>query len=153
MCDRTTSEWGVRPPGLAWAILGEATTQSTHKAYNTIYYISVNILHIRFTYWSFKRLPPQKVFQKIEQSYVEALSLIAQCIPIALEENGMHRCSKPADPSKAPNPHRVGPPTGMPHRHRRKWEEDPHQHVGDNKSKAWATMLSKTYPSWSNDHD
>jgi hypothetical protein len=34
------------------------------------------------------------------------------------------------------NPHRFGLPTDNPHQHRRKEEEAPHLHTGDNKSKA-----------------
>jgi hypothetical protein len=56
-------------------------------------------------------------------------------IPFTQEENDRHQLSKPTDPSKAPNPHRFGPPAGTPHRHRRTEEEDPHLHIGDKKSK------------------
>jgi hypothetical protein len=54
----------------------------------------------------------------------------------ALEENDLHRRSKPADPSTESSPQRFGPPTDNPHRHRREEEENPHLHTRDNKSKA-----------------
>jgi hypothetical protein len=60
--------------------------------------------------------------------------------------NIIHQCSKPEDLSTVSNPHRFGPPTGIPHRHCQKEEEPPHLHTADNKSKPWATTLSKTYP-------
>jgi hypothetical protein len=34
-----------------------------------------------------------------------------------------------------PSPHRFGPPTDIPRQHRQKEKEDPHLHIGDNKSK------------------
>jgi hypothetical protein len=36
---------------------------------------------------------------------------LVQYILFALEENAIHRCSKPVDTSMAPNPHQFGPPT------------------------------------------
>jgi hypothetical protein len=53
-------------------------------------------------------------------------SLNVQNILFALEENVIHQCSKPEDPSTLSSPHRIGPPTDNPHRHRRKEEEAPH---------------------------
>jgi hypothetical protein len=44
------------------------------------------------------------------------------------------------------NPHRFGLPIDNPHRHRWKEEAISHLHTKDNKSKALATTLSKTYP-------
>jgi hypothetical protein len=49
---------------------------------------------------------------------VEAISLNDQYILLFLEENAIHQRSKPDDPSTMPNPHRFGPPTSIPHRHR-----------------------------------
>jgi hypothetical protein len=46
----------------------------------------------------------------------------------------------------AANPHRFEPPTDNPRLHHQKEEEAPHLHTGDNKGKASATTLSKTYP-------
>jgi hypothetical protein len=69
-----------------------------------------------------------------------------QNILFALEENAVHRHSKHEDPSTESNPHRFGPPTDNPRQHRWKEEAVPHLRTGDNKSKALATMLSKTYP-------
>jgi hypothetical protein len=59
-----------------------------------------------------------------------------QYILFTLEENDLHQCSKPTDPSTESNPHRFGPPTENHHRHCQKEEEDPHLHTGDNKNKA-----------------
>jgi hypothetical protein len=66
----------------------------------------------------------------------EVISLNVQYIFFTLEENDLHRHSKPPDPNKASNPHRFRPLTSTPHRHHQKKEEDPHLHTGDNKSKA-----------------
>jgi hypothetical protein len=65
----------------------------------------------------------------------EVISLV-QCILFDLEENDLHRRSKPVDPNMALNPHLFGPPTGIPHRHHQNEEEEHHLHTGDNKSKA-----------------
>jgi hypothetical protein len=62
-------------------------------------------------------------------------NILVHYILFAMEENGIHRRSKPADPSMASNPQRFGPPTGMPHRHHRQEEEAPHLHIGGNKNK------------------
>jgi hypothetical protein len=59
-----------------------------------------------------------------------------QNILFALEDNVIHRCSKPEDPSTESNPPWFGPPTNNPHRHHQKEEADPHLHIGDKKSKA-----------------
>jgi hypothetical protein len=66
---------------------------------------------------------------------VEAKIILVQNILLAREENVIHQGSKPEDPSMVPNPHRFEPPTDNPHQHRRKEEEAPHLHIGDNKSK------------------
>jgi hypothetical protein len=79
--------------------------------------------------------------------FAEAISLNVQCILFALEENDLHQWSKHVDPSMVSNLHWFGRPTDNPRRHRWKEEENPHLHIGDNKSKAYATRLSKTYPS------
>jgi hypothetical protein len=68
--------------------------------------------------------------------FAEAEITLIQYIIFALEENAIHQYSKPEDPSTVLNPHRFGPPTGIPHRHRWKEEEAPHLHIGDNKRKA-----------------
>jgi hypothetical protein len=67
--------------------------------------------------------------------FVKAEITLIQYIHFALEENIVHQCSKPEDPSTAPNHHRFEPPTGILRRHRQKEEEAPHLHTGDNKSK------------------
>jgi ribosomal protein L4 len=84
--------------------------------------------------------------------FAEAEINLIQYILFALEENAIQQCSKSEDPNMVSNSHRFGPPTGITHRHRRKEEEAPHLHTGDNKSKAGATTLNKTYPLWSKDH-
>jgi hypothetical protein len=75
------------------------------------------------------------VLQKIEQCLRSRFSH-DQNILFALEENAIHQCSKPKNPSTVPNPHRFGPPTDNPHRHHQKEEAVPHLYTGDNKSKA-----------------
>jgi hypothetical protein len=77
---------------------------------------------------------------------------LVQDILFAQEENAIHQRSKPEDLSMVSNLNRFGPPIGIPHRHHWKEEETPHLHTWGKKSKAWATMLSKTYPWWSEDH-
>jgi hypothetical protein len=123
-------------------------TINTHK-YNTIYWSSnrsyYNLgLCIGYTeeIWS------QNFASKDKSEFVEAISLNGQDIPFALKENVIHRHSKHEDPSTESIPHQFGLPTDNPHRHRRQEETVPHLHTEDNKSKAWATMLSKTYPRW-----
>jgi hypothetical protein len=152
-CDRTTLEWGVHRPGLAWAILSEARTQSTYRS------IQYHILSSSKSYYTLgsrikyiKEVWSQKTLQKIFRVGGSGNTLV-EYILFTLEENAIHRCSKPVDPSMAPNSHRFEPPTAIPHRHRRQEKETPQLHIGDNKSKAWATTLSKTYPSWSKDHN
>jgi hypothetical protein len=67
---------------------------------------------------------------------VKVISLNDQNILFALEENAIHKCSKPKDPSMESNPHHAGLPTDNPRRHRRKEKTVPHLHTEDNKSKA-----------------
>jgi hypothetical protein len=93
-----------------------------------------------------------KDVSRIVQSLRERFLSSFKYIPFALEENGLHRPSTPTGPSTEPNPHWSGPPTDTPHQHHQK-EEDPHLYIRYNKSKAWATTLSKTYPSWPKDHE
>jgi hypothetical protein len=66
---------------------------------------------------------------------VEAISLNAQNILFALEENAIHQRSKLEDHSTESNPYRFGLPTENPHRHRWKEEAVPHLHTEDSKSK------------------
>jgi hypothetical protein len=80
-------------------------------------------------------LKPKDASKDISE-FAEAEITFVQNILFALEENVIHQCSKPEDPSTVLNPHRFGPPTDNPHRHRQKEEEAPHLHIGDNKSKA-----------------
>jgi hypothetical protein len=127
-------------------------TINTYK-YNTIYWCSSKSYYnfssrINYTeeVWS------QNYTSKDKSKFAKAISLNGQNILFALKENTIHQHSKPEDPSIESNPHRFGLPTDNPHRHR--WQEEavPHLHTEDNKSKAWATMLSKTYPKWSKHH-
>jgi hypothetical protein len=76
-----------------------------------------------------------------KSEFAEAISLNGQNILFALKENAIHRYSKPEDPSTESNPHR----------HHRQVEAAPHLRTEDNKRKAWATTLSKTYPRWPKD--
>jgi hypothetical protein len=94
----------------------------------------------------------QNYASKDKLEFAEAISLNGQNILFALKENAIHQCSKPEDPSTESNPHRFRLPTDNPHRHHRQEEAVPHLHTEDNKSKAWAITLSKTYPRWPKDH-
>jgi hypothetical protein len=80
-------------------------------------------------------LKPKHTSKDVSE-FAEAIYLNDQYILFTLEENAIHQRFKPKDPSTVPNPHRYGPPTGIPHRHHRKAEEAPHLHTGDKKSKA-----------------
>jgi hypothetical protein len=148
-CDRTTSGRGSSP-GSTWAILGEARTQSTHIS--TISYIEVQVkvitafVHVLIIQ---RRIEAKITLQKDKSEFAEVISLNGQNILFAQKENVIHRYSKLEDPSTESNPHRFGPPTNNP---RRQEETIPHLHTKDIKSKAWVTMLKKTYPRWSKDH-
>jgi hypothetical protein len=65
----------------------------------------------------YKRGLKPKHASKDDSEFAEAISLNIQYILFALEENVIHQRSKPEDPSTMPNPHRFGPPTGIPHQH------------------------------------
>jgi hypothetical protein len=80
-------------------------------------------------------LKPKDASKDISEFVKDEITLV-QNILFTLEENVIHQRSKPEDPSTVPNPHRFGPPTDNPHRHRLKEEEALHLHTGDNKSKA-----------------
>jgi hypothetical protein len=119
-------------------------TINTHK-YNTIYWSSCKSYYnfssrINYTeeVWS------QNHASKDKLEFAEAISLNGQNILFALKENVILRHSKPEDPSTESNPHRFRLPTDNPRWHRRQEETVPHLHTKDSKSKAWATMLSKT---------
>jgi hypothetical protein len=77
-------------------------------------------------------LKPKHASKDVSE-FAEAISLTL--ILFALEENDLHQHSKTADPSTESNPHRFEPPTDNARRHRRKEEEDPHLHTGDDRSK------------------
>jgi hypothetical protein len=79
-------------------------------------------------------LKPKHVSRDILE-FSKAISLNVQNILFAIEDNVMHRRSKPEDPSMAPNPHRLEPTTGIPRQHHQQEEEAPHLHTGHNKSK------------------
>jgi hypothetical protein len=119
-------------------------TINTNK-YNTTYWslsISYYKLGSRFKYTKGLR---SKDASKDSFRVCGSRNTLVQNILFTQEENAIHQHSKHEDPSMVSNPHRFGPPTDNPHRHRQKEEEAPHLHTGDNKSKAWATMLNKTY--------
>jgi hypothetical protein len=125
---------------------------NTHK-YNTIFWnsnSSYNKLGSCISYieevWS------QNYASGYRSEFAEAISLNGQDVLFAQKENAIHQRSKPEDPSTESNPCRFGLPTDNPRRHRRQEEAVPHLHTENNKSKAWATTLSKTYPRWPKDH-
>jgi hypothetical protein len=93
-----------------------------------------------------------KLHFKDKSEFAEAISLNGQNILFALKENVVHRHSNLEGPIMESNPHRFGLPTDNPHQHHRQEEAAPHLHTEDNNNKAWATTLSKTYPSWPRDH-
>jgi hypothetical protein len=73
-------------------------------------------------------LKPKDASKDISE-FAEAEITLIQNILFTLEENDIHQCSKPEDPSTVPNPYRFGPPTDNPRQHRRKEEEAPHLHT------------------------
>jgi hypothetical protein len=151
-CDRTTSGRGpstrISLSDSRWS----ENTINTHK-YNTIYWSSSRSYYnlgsrisFREEFWS------QNYTSDDKSEFVEAISLNGQNILFALKENVIHRCSKPEDPSTESNPHWFRLLTDNNHRHHRQEEAVPYLHTEDNKSKAWATTLSKTYSRWPKDH-
>jgi hypothetical protein len=151
-CDRTTSGRGsstkISLSNSRWS----ENTINTHK-YNTIYWSSTRScynLGSRISYieevWS------QNYTSDDKSKFAEAISLNDQNILFAIKENAIHRCSKPEDPSTESNPHRFGLLSDNPYRHHQQEEVVAHLHTEDSKRKAWATILSKTYPRWPKDH-
>jgi hypothetical protein len=127
-------------------------TINTHK-YNTIfqssnrsYYNLGSCISYIDEIWS------QNYASGYRSEFAEAISINGQDVLFALKENAIHRCSKTKNPSTESNPHRFGLPTDNSHQHHRQEEAIPHLHTENNKSKAWATTLSKTYPRWPKDH-
>jgi hypothetical protein len=127
-------------------------TINTHK-YNTIYWSSSKSYYNLSSHINYiEEVWSQNYASKDKSEFAEAISLNGQNIFFTLKENVVHRHSKPKDPSMESNPHRFGLPTDNPSRHHQQEEAIPHLHTEDNKSKAWATILSKTYPRWLIDH-
>jgi hypothetical protein len=127
-------------------------TINTHK-HNSMYWSSswsYYILGSCISYieevWSQNYAPGDK------SEFANAISLNGKNILFALKENAIHQHSKPKDPCTESNPPRFGLPTNNPHQHRRQEEAAPHLHTEDNKRKAWATTLSRTYPRWPKYH-
>jgi hypothetical protein len=147
-CDRTSSGRG----SLTRINLGDSRWSdniiNTHK-YNTIYW-SPSISYYKLGS-SFKYRTCFKPKETSKDRSCRSGNTLIQDILYTLEENAINLRSKPKNPSTVSNPDQFGPPTGIPRRHHRKEEEATHQHTGDNKSKAWTTTLSKTYPWWSKD--
>jgi hypothetical protein len=127
-------------------------TINKHK-YNTIYWSSNRSYYNLGSCISYiEEVWSQNYASGHKSEFAEVISLNGQYILFALKENVIHRCSKPEDPSTESNPCRFGLPTDNARRHRRQEEAVPQLHTENNKSKAWATMLSKTYPRWPKDH-
>jgi hypothetical protein len=127
-------------------------TINTHK-YNTIFWSSNRSYYNLGSCISYiEEVWSQNYASGYRLEFAEAISLNGQDVLFALKENAIHRRSKPEDPSMESNPHWFGLPTNNPRRHHRQEEGVPHLHTENNKSKAWATTLSKTYPRWPKDH-
>jgi hypothetical protein len=127
-------------------------TINTHK-YNTIYWSSSRSYYNSVSRISYiEEVWSQNYASKDKSEFAEAISLNGQNILFALKENAIHQCSKPEGPSTESNPHQFGLLTDNPRWHHGQEEAFPHLHIGDNKSKAWATTLIKTYPRWPKDH-
>jgi hypothetical protein len=125
---------------------------NTHK-YNTIYWSSNrSCYNLGLCISYIEEVWSQNYTSRDKSELAEAISLNGQNILFAIKENVIHRHSKPKDPSMESIPHWVGLPTDNPHRHCQQEEAAPHLHIEDNKSKAWVTTLSKTYPKWPKDH-
>jgi hypothetical protein len=127
-------------------------TINTHK-YSTIYWsLSQSYYNLGSRISYIEEVWSQNYASGDKSESVEVISLNGQNILFALKENSIHQCSKPEDPSTESSPHRFGLPTSNPHRNRRQEQAISHIHTKDSKSKAWVTMLSKTYPRWPKDH-
>jgi hypothetical protein len=150
-CDRTTSGRGfVDQDHLEQFSVKQEHNQHTWVQYH-ISKFKYKLLQIRFTFLVYKKFEAKRHFKRYLRVCGCDFSHV-QYILFALEENVIHQRSKPDDPSMVFNPPRFGPPTNNPHRHRQKEEAAPHLYIVGNKSKAWATTFSKTYPQWSKDH-
>jgi hypothetical protein len=127
-------------------------TINTYK-YNTIFWSSnSNYYNLGSCISYIEEVWSQNYASGYRSEFAEVISLNGHDVIFALKEDAIHRRSKPKDPSTESNPHRFELPTDNPHRHR--WQEEavPHLHRKNNKSKAWATTLNKTYPRWPKDH-
>jgi hypothetical protein len=145
-CDRTTSGRGFSTRISLSDSQWNENTINTHK-YTTIYGDSSRSyynLGSRISYT--KEVWSQNYASEDKSEFAEAISLNGQNILFALKENVIHQHSKFEDPSTESNPYQFGLPTDNPRQHCQKEEAVPHLHTEDNKSKAWVTMLSKTYP-------
>jgi hypothetical protein len=121
-------------------------TINTHK-YNTIYWsLSRSYYNLGSHISYIEEVWSQNYASKDKSEFAEAFSLNDQDILFALKENVVHQHSKPEDASTEANPHRFGLPTDNPCWHHKQEEAFPHLHTENNKSKAWVTTLSKTYP-------
>jgi hypothetical protein len=152
MCDRTTSRRGSSIRISLSDSRQSENTINTHK-YNTIYWnLSRSYYNLGSRISYIEEVWNQNYASEDKSEFAEAISLNGQNILFVLKENVIHRRSKPEDPSTESNPHWFGLFTDNPHRHR--WQEETisHLHTEDNKSKAWVTTFSKTYPRWPKDH-
>jgi hypothetical protein len=127
-------------------------TINTHK-YNSIYWSSNRSYYNLGSCISYiEEVWSQNYALGYTSEFAEVISLNGQDILFAPKENAIHWRSKTEDPSMESNPLLFGLPTDNPRWHRRQEEAVPHLHTENNKSKAWATTLSKTYPRWPKDH-
>ena len=93
-----------------------------------------------------KRVKLQKMLQRSVTVCGSGYSQYVKYILFALEENAFLGRSKPAaGPSKESIPHRSGPPTDSPRRHRRK-EEDPHLHTKDTQEQSLSDYAQQDLP-------
>jgi hypothetical protein len=127
-------------------------TINTQK-YNTLYWsLSKSYYNLGSRISYIEEVWSQNYALGDKSEFAEEISLNGQNILFALKENAIHRHSKHEDPSTESNPHRFGLLTDNPRQHHRQEEAVPHLHTKDNKSKAWATTLSKTYSRWPKDN-
>jgi hypothetical protein len=71
----------------------------------------------------------KRALQKIEQSFVEVVSLTLSTHPSPWKGVSTIGRPTPASPSREPRSHRSGPHTNNSRRHHQKKEEHPHLHM------------------------
>jgi hypothetical protein len=150
MCDRTTSE--MQGPSsriqIGWFSMNQECIKHTYKAYKIRISLKIKLLHVSL---KITRMRSRRCFQKIEH-VCGSISLNDQGIHLALEVKTSFGSSTPTTGSSMEsNSQKPRVPTDSRHQHRQnRWKKKPTHK--ERQSKAWATTLSMTDPSWRSGH-